>query len=118
MTGQGRFNRRYHYTTDNQLQFIALRNDSRKTAEYQEILRDLIEMIRNQGPVPMNWTHIELTEPRDPIPTMWEGAHADIVFVHPNGHVAYLMLHTQPWPRVKAAIDEEDQRHGEDPDPQ
>ena len=111
---RGRFSRRYKYTRDNQLHFINLRNDSRKTAEYNEILRDLIELIRSAGPVPMNWSHIELTEPRDPIPLMWEGAHADIVFVHPNGHVAYLMLHTQPWEKVKKAIEEENRRHGQD----
>lgn len=116
MTGQGRFNRRYKYTRDNQLQFIRLRNDSRKTTEYQEILRDLIEMLLEKGPIPINWTHIELTEPRDPIPTMWEGAHADIVFVHPNGHVAYIMLHTQPWDEVHAAICEEMQKNGENTD--
>ncbi|MGE4375275.1 MAG: hypothetical protein AB7D01_06165 [Methanoculleus sp.] len=88
-----------------QLQFIALRNDSRKTAEYQEILKDLINLITTHLSPICNWEHIELTLQRTPLPTTWEGAHADIVFAHSNGHIAYLMLHTQPWTRVKDHVE-------------
>lgn len=116
MTGQGRSSRRYRYTQDMQLQFLALRNDSRKSAEYNEALVDLIRLIRAKWDPPMNWSHIEQTIPHAPLPLRWEGVHADLVYAHPNGHIVYLMQHTQPWSRVKAAVlAAMEETDGEDP---
>lgn len=101
MTGEGFFRRRYKYTRDNRLLFAKLKNDGRKPHEYQEALRDLIEMIYEHQSDILNYHHLNLTIPQYAIPLVYEGAHCDIAYAHPAGHIVYLMVLTRPWSEVR-----------------
>ncbi|MHC1611631.1 MAG: hypothetical protein ACXQTW_08605 [Candidatus Methanospirareceae archaeon] len=102
---RGYFRKRYSYTQDMQLKFIKLRNDSRKQKEYNDALRELIYLIYNNISPFINYSHINLTIPRANLPTKWEGAHADIVYLDRNKSVVFLMMHVQPYEKVKREVE-------------
>jgi len=94
---KGYFKKRYRYTQDMRLQFLKIRNDSRKSAEYDKALAELIDMIyKNISPF-VNYNHVSLTIPQSAIPTHFNGAHSDITYVNAEKSVVFVMVHVQPF---------------------
>ena len=94
---KGYFKKRYRYTQDMRLQFLNIRNDSRKRKEYADALAELIDMIyKNISPF-VNYNHVSLTIPQSAIPTHFDGAHSDIAYVNADKSVVFVMIHVQPF---------------------
>lgn len=94
---KGYFKKRYRYTQDMRLQFLKIRNDSRKSAEYDSALAELIDMIHKNISPFINYNHVSLTIPQSAIPTHFNGAHSDITYVNAEKSVVFVMIHVQPF---------------------
>lgn len=102
---KGYFKRRYRYTYDMHLKFLGLRNDSRKSKEYNDALKELIFTIYNNISKVLNYEHVNLTIPRVPLKTKYKEVHSDIVYIDRNKSIVHLMMIVRPYTSVREEVE-------------
>lgn len=102
---KGYFKRRYRYTYDMHLKFLGLRNDSRKSKEFNDALKDLIFLIFNNLSRYINYEHVNLLIPRTDISTRYKEVHSDIVYIDRNKSIVHLMMIVRPYGQVKEEVE-------------